>query len=100
MQGKVVVITGASRGIGAEAARAFAAAGARVALLARCIGGCLAVVTRAGLRRFRRGTVRIFLRIIRRAIFLRKIGSTVCVAVGEVLQKLLFRDFSQKNWQL
>lgn len=35
MQGKVVVITGASRGIGAEAARAFAAAGARVALVAR-----------------------------------------------------------------
>ncbi|MEL7115341.1 MAG: SDR family NAD(P)-dependent oxidoreductase, partial [Pseudomonadota bacterium] len=32
---KVVVITGASRGIGAAAARAFAAAGAKVALLAR-----------------------------------------------------------------
>lgn len=35
MQGKVVVVTGASRGIGAAAARAFAGAGARVALLAR-----------------------------------------------------------------
>lgn len=35
MQGKVVVITGASRGIGAAAARAFAQAGASVALLAR-----------------------------------------------------------------
>jgi len=35
MQGKVVAITGASRGIGAAAARAFAAAGARVVLLAR-----------------------------------------------------------------
>lgn len=35
MQGKVVVITGASRGIGAAAVRAFAAAGARVAALAR-----------------------------------------------------------------
>ena len=35
MQGKVVAITGASRGIGAAAARVFAAAGARVALLAR-----------------------------------------------------------------
>lgn len=35
MQGKVVVITGASRGIGAATAREFAAAGARVALLAR-----------------------------------------------------------------
>ena len=35
MQGKVVAITGASRGIGAAAARAFAAAGAKVALLAR-----------------------------------------------------------------
>lgn len=35
MQGKVVVITGASRGIGAAAAQAFAAEGARVALLAR-----------------------------------------------------------------
>ena len=35
MQGKVVVITGASRGIGAAAVRAFVAAGARVAALAR-----------------------------------------------------------------
>lgn len=35
MQGKVVVITGASRGIGAAAAREFAAAGAQTALLAR-----------------------------------------------------------------
>jgi NAD(P)-dependent dehydrogenase (short-subunit alcohol dehydrogenase family) len=35
LQDKSVVITGASRGIGAAAARAFAAAGARVALLAR-----------------------------------------------------------------
>ena len=35
MQGKVVAISGASRGIGAAAARAFAEAGARVVLLAR-----------------------------------------------------------------
>lgn len=35
LQGKTVMITGASRGIGAEAARAFAAAGAKVALVAR-----------------------------------------------------------------
>lgn len=35
MTGKVVLITGASRGIGAAAAREFAARGARVALLAR-----------------------------------------------------------------
>ena len=35
LQGKTVVITGASRGIGAETARVFAAAGANVALLAR-----------------------------------------------------------------
>lgn len=35
MSGKTVMITGASRGIGAEAARAFAQAGANVALLAR-----------------------------------------------------------------
>ena len=38
MQGKVVAITGASRGIGAAAVRAFAAAGARVALLSRDAG--------------------------------------------------------------
>ena len=41
MQGKVVVITGASRGIGAAAARAFADEGAHVALLARS-GGAVA----------------------------------------------------------
>jgi len=35
MSGKVVVVTGASRGIGAAAARAFAEAGAKVALMAR-----------------------------------------------------------------
>jgi len=35
MQGKVVMITGASRGIGAAAARVFAAAGAKVALLSQ-----------------------------------------------------------------
>lgn len=35
MQGKVIAITGASRGIGAAAARAFAAQGAQVVLLAR-----------------------------------------------------------------
>lgn len=35
MQGSVVAITGANRGIGAAAAREFAAAGARVALLVR-----------------------------------------------------------------
>ncbi|EIE52747.1 short-chain dehydrogenase [Salipiger aestuarii] len=35
LTGKTVMITGASRGIGAAAARAFAASGARVALLAR-----------------------------------------------------------------
>lgn len=35
MQGKTVMITGASRGIGAEAGRVFAAAGANVVLLAR-----------------------------------------------------------------
>ena len=37
MQGKVVIITGASRGIGAQAVRVFAAAGANVALLARSV---------------------------------------------------------------
>ena len=35
MHGKTIMITGASRGIGAETARIFAAAGANVALLAR-----------------------------------------------------------------
>ncbi|MGJ8626967.1 MAG: SDR family oxidoreductase [Sulfitobacter sp.] len=35
MTGKTVMITGASRGIGAEAARVFATAGANVALIAR-----------------------------------------------------------------
>ena len=38
MDGKVVLITGASRGIGAATGRAFAAAGAKVALVARSEG--------------------------------------------------------------
>lgn len=49
MKDKVVVITGASRGIGAAAAEVFAAAGARVALLAR--GDCSALAGRIGVDR-------------------------------------------------
>ena len=45
MTGKTVLITGASRGIGASAAREFAAAGANVALLSR---GEEAIATLAG----------------------------------------------------
>lgn len=48
MQGKVVVITGASRGIGAAAARVFAAAGAKVALLARSEGEIDALAAEIG----------------------------------------------------
>lgn len=48
MQGKVVVITGASRGIGAAAARAFAQAGAKVALLARSEAEIVALAAEIG----------------------------------------------------
>lgn len=48
MQGKVVAITGASRGIGAAAARAFAAAGARVVLMARSVGDLQALSAETG----------------------------------------------------
>ena len=48
MQGKVVAITGASRGIGAAAARVFAAAGARVALMARSAGAIEALAAEVG----------------------------------------------------
>jgi NAD(P)-dependent dehydrogenase (short-subunit alcohol dehydrogenase family) len=48
MQGKVVAITGASRGIGAAAARVFAAAGAKVALLARSEGEIDALAAEIG----------------------------------------------------
>jgi len=48
MQGKVVVITGASRGIGAAAARAFAGAGAKVALLARSEAEIMALAAEIG----------------------------------------------------
>ena len=48
MQGKVVVITGASRGIGAAAARAFAQAGAKVALLARSEAEIMALAAEIG----------------------------------------------------
>lgn len=40
MRGKAVIITGASRGIGAAAAREFAAAGASVMLCARTVEAC------------------------------------------------------------
>ena len=48
MQGKVVVITGASRGIGAAAARVFAGAGAQVALLARSADAVQALAAAIG----------------------------------------------------
>ena len=43
LSGRVVLITGASRGIGEAAARAFAAAGARLALVARDGSACAAL---------------------------------------------------------
>lgn len=48
MQGKVVAITGASRGIGAAAAQAFAAAGARVVLMARSVREIEALASETG----------------------------------------------------
>ncbi len=48
MQGKVVVITGASRGIGAASARVFAQAGASVTLLARDAGQITDLATELG----------------------------------------------------
>ncbi|WP_281992923.1 SDR family oxidoreductase [Sulfitobacter geojensis] len=48
MQNKTVMITGASRGIGAEAARVFARAGANVALLARSAAALNELVAEIG----------------------------------------------------
>lgn len=48
MHGKVVVITGASRGIGAAAAEVFARAGAKVALLSRSEPAIMALVSALG----------------------------------------------------
>ncbi len=48
MQGKVVAITGASRGIGAAATRHFVQAGARVALLARSVDQIADIATTLG----------------------------------------------------
>ncbi|WP_050527024.1 SDR family oxidoreductase [Pseudorhodobacter aquimaris] len=48
MQGKVVVITGASRGIGEATARVFADAGAQVVLLARSVGKTEAIAAEIG----------------------------------------------------
>ncbi|MEX0284179.1 MAG: SDR family oxidoreductase [Paracoccaceae bacterium] len=48
MQGKTVLITGASRGIGAEAGRVFAEAGANVVLAARSTGQTEALAAEIG----------------------------------------------------
>jgi NAD(P)-dependent dehydrogenase (short-subunit alcohol dehydrogenase family) len=48
LSGKVVVMTGASKGIGAASARAFAAEGARVALLARDTAAIAAMARELG----------------------------------------------------
>ncbi|MFD3190353.1 SDR family oxidoreductase [Sedimentitalea sp. HM32M-2] len=50
MTGKTVLITGASRGIGAEAARVFALAGANVALAARSVNKVQALAEDLGQR--------------------------------------------------
>ncbi|MBZ8118164.1 SDR family oxidoreductase [Roseovarius sp. LXJ103] len=50
MTGKTVLITGASRGIGASAAQVFAAQGANVALLARSAGAVEALASETGPR--------------------------------------------------
>ena len=39
LEGRIAVVTGASRGIGYFAAKAFAAAGAHVVAVARTVGG-------------------------------------------------------------
>lgn len=52
MTGKTVLITGASRGIGAEAARVFALAGANVGLLARSESGVESLAADLGERAF------------------------------------------------
>src|SRR5215470_4455034 len=49
LQGRVVVVTGASMGIGEEIARVFAAAGASVVLLSRDTGRAEAARARMGL---------------------------------------------------
>ena len=48
VNGKTVLITGASRGIGAEAARVFAAAGANVGVMARSAGSLDSLVDEIG----------------------------------------------------
>ena len=39
LEGRIAVVTGASRGIGYQAAKGFAAAGAHVIAVARTVGG-------------------------------------------------------------
>ena len=48
MEGRVCVITGASRGIGLVTARRFAAAGATVVLAARDLAACEAAASELG----------------------------------------------------
>ena len=48
MSGKTVLVTGASRGIGADTARVFAQAGAHVVLLARSLGQIEAIASEIG----------------------------------------------------
>ena len=99
--GKKVIVTGGSRGIGAETVRLFAARGCRVAFLYRSAGDCAARLseeTGAAAIRADLSVRSEAMEGMARAMEL-LCGADVLVCSAGIAQSRLFTDITEEDWQ-